>query len=83
MKNSDDTIGNRTRGLPGCSVVSLQTGPYDLCLFSFATAVLNSKALGSGTIGSVVNISVCLTSLNLPLYRVSQEEYAKLRESVP
>jgi hypothetical protein len=27
MKNSDDTIGNRTRDLPGCSTVPQPTGP--------------------------------------------------------
>jgi predicted NodU family carbamoyl transferase len=28
MKNSSDTIGNRTRGLPVCSVVNLQCAKY-------------------------------------------------------
>jgi len=36
-----------------------------LCLFSFSIAISNTKALGSGTSGSSVCISVCLKSLNL------------------
>ena len=41
--------------------------PGDLCLFSPAIAISNSKALGSDSCGSAVCISVCLTSLN-PMY---------------
>jgi hypothetical protein len=36
---------------------------YLVCLVSFSVAILNSKALGSGTSGSAVCISVSLTSL--------------------
>ena len=35
----------------------------DLCLFSFSIAISTSKTLCSGTSGSAVCISVCLTSL--------------------
>jgi hypothetical protein len=34
-----------------------------ICLFSFSVVISNSKALGSGASGSVVHISICLTSL--------------------
>ena len=34
-----------------------------ICVFSFTTAISNAKALGSGTSGSAVRVSVCLTLL--------------------
>jgi hypothetical protein len=37
-----------------------------LCLFSLPIAISTSKALGSGTSGSDVRISVCLKSLTDP-----------------
>ena len=45
--------------------------PGDLWLYSFSIAISNSGALGSGTSGSAVCISVCLTSLS-PCTRASQ-----------
>jgi len=35
--------------------------PVDLCPFSSSVAISTSTAIGSGTIGSAVCISVCLT----------------------
>ena len=34
-----------------------------ICFFSFSIVISNSKALGSGTSGVAVHISICLTSL--------------------
>ena len=46
-------------------ISSARTGSVsgELCLFSFSVAISTSKVLGSGTSGSAVRISVCLTSL--------------------
>ena len=46
-------------------IIAGRTGSIsgDLCLFSFSIAISTSKALGSGTSGSAVCISDCLTSL--------------------
>jgi hypothetical protein len=43
MKNSNDTIGNRTRDLPGCSAVSQKTAPprvlSDVAVIFFSSVV--------------------------------------------
>jgi len=53
MKNSNDTMGNRTRDLPTCSAVPQPTAPPAACPFSFLyaskaeTAVLMLKMIGA------------------------------------
>jgi hypothetical protein len=44
--------------------------PGDLYLFNFTIAISTSKGLGSGTNGSAVCISICLTSLTLCTFQL-------------
>jgi hypothetical protein len=47
------------------SSAGISSLPGDFYLFNFAIAISTSKRLGSGNNGSVVCISICLTSLTL------------------
>jgi hypothetical protein len=45
MKNSSDTIGNRTRDLPACSAVPQPTAPPGTPIYLIKKKILNTKAL--------------------------------------
>jgi len=66
MKNSVDTIGNRTRDLPACSAVPQPTAPPrppNLHVLSY-TCIIKQNLLAQnwqGTCGSRSNVWLCLT----------------------
>jgi len=84
MEGLRNPIGNRTRDHPACSAMSQSNGPLHNPHTQIAILYLNIQSENKFSFKlSVLGISVKNKSENAVVYRVSQEESAKLRESVP
>ena len=70
MKNSNDTIGNRTRDLPACSAVSQSPSEKRLCSMELVTNVF--------CVGFPVSLEVSVTNLLTPMLNLCSLDGASL-----
>ena len=73
MKNSNDTIGNRTRDLPACSVVPQPTVPPRASTFVYIFEILQHFSIYNDVINTLFSVP-CRCPLKTATAMLSDEE---------